>query len=420
MNESRSLMVGYDFSNDYTQISCYSTKYYEPESIGVTDQEQYLIPTVLCVKNDSKEWLFGEDALDCVSDEKGILVDQLVSLAKSEDTITVFDTNFVASNLLEKFFRKTLSILKRKYPGNSISQLVVTVEELDECLEKCIYTAFLALGIDNDRLVIKSHANSAMYYALNQPKELWMNDIAVFHYDRSGLYYYHIAINRRTKPCAVTVEKENLTSSFGTYDFTKEDKSDLAYLFLKLAKTILSKQIISTVYITGKGFEGNWIDASLQELCMGRRVFKGQNLYTKGACYMAREIKGEKKLEDYIILSEEMLHTRVWMSAYVDAATKDITLVQIGTPAKDAKQEFEVIFDGKSEVVIYTRNLFERETKKHVLSLPEYKERQNRMTRANIQMTCKDTDYMEVILTDLGFGEFYPATNETAEYLIKL
>ena len=45
----------------------------------------------------------------------------------------------------------------------------------------------------------------------------------------------------------------------------------------------------SAVYLVGREFEGEWMDKSFRFLCRKRRSFRGDNLYTMGACYAAME-----------------------------------------------------------------------------------------------------------------------------------
>lgn len=425
MSNQRTLLVGYDFCDDYTQISCFNRKIYEPESVSPLSEEQYLIPTVLCVNEGTKDWLYGEEAIQSGERGEGIVISHLVKLARNQETVECDGMIFTAEMLLEKYFRKTLGILKMKYPGTSIAQLVVTVEETSDTLNRCISSALAALGLESDRVTIKSHAVVAMYYTLNQNKDLWMNDVGVFHYDGVHLNFYKIAINRRTKPSAVTVTKEDFTDSFGELytseaTSTPEYKSQLAYLFHRIAKTNLSKHVISTVFITGKGFEEDWIDDTLAQLCLGRRIFKGQNLYTKGACYMAREESGERKLEDYILLSEDMLHSNVWFSAYVDAKVQEVMLARIGTPWYEVNQEIEFIFDGKPEVILHSKSLFEREYNTYKMVFDNLVSRPNKMTRAKLTIRCNNHEYMEATLQDLGFGDYYPKTDLICSTIIPL
>ena len=69
MDNTRKLIVGYDLCEDYTQISCYSYKTYEPILIHpIDDEENPLIPTVLCEKSETRTWVFGKEAMDCAKD----------------------------------------------------------------------------------------------------------------------------------------------------------------------------------------------------------------------------------------------------------------------------------------------------------------------------------------------------------------
>ena len=325
-----------------------------------------------------------------------------------------------STSLLEKYFRKTLSYLKTIEKEHGIAKLIITVPELNETLSSNIYRALEQLKIEKDRVIVKSHAASAMYYALSQSKDLWMNDVGIFHYVGQKLLYYHIGIHRKTKPCAVTIQREDFSNSFGILTEEEGVQNELSYLFLNLAKRVLARHVISTVYITGTGFEGNWINGTLQELCLGRRVFKGQNLYTKGACYMARELVGEKKLGDYILLSEEMLQTAVWISAYIDAKNQELMLAKVGTPWFEIKESVEFIFEDEPEITIYTKSIFGKEINSYKLALEQLDKRPNRTTRAELSVICKEPGYLEVIIRDLGFGELIPATHCQSSMLIPL
>ena len=66
MDTIRKLIVGYDLCEDYTQISCFSYKSGEPIPISIREEEEsFLIPTALCVNGETKQWLFGEEAITC-------------------------------------------------------------------------------------------------------------------------------------------------------------------------------------------------------------------------------------------------------------------------------------------------------------------------------------------------------------------
>ena len=56
--------------------------------------------------------------------------------------------------------------------------------------------------------------------------------------------------------------------------------------FGQMVKRFLVKNPANIIFLTGSGFEGNWMKKTLTYLCAGRRVFLGQNLYANGACLL--------------------------------------------------------------------------------------------------------------------------------------
>ena len=60
-----------------------------------------------------------------------------------------------------------------------------------------------------------------------------------------------------------------------------QDVEELDKYFAEIARVKMKETYISTVYLTGPGFNDKWIEESTRVLCDGRRVFMGQNIYTK-------------------------------------------------------------------------------------------------------------------------------------------
>ena len=54
--------------------------------------------------------------------------------------------------------------------------------------------------------------------------------------------------------------------------------------FLSIVKSALENRMISLVYLIGDGFSQEKMKESLSYICRGRRVFLGNNLFSKGAC----------------------------------------------------------------------------------------------------------------------------------------
>ena len=62
------------------------------------------------------------------------------------------------------------------------------------------------------------------------------------------------------------------------YPVLNEDKAKEAdAMFCKFIESVFDKRIVSSVFLTGEGFENNWYPKALRVLCNGRRGVIGNN-----------------------------------------------------------------------------------------------------------------------------------------------
>lgn len=420
MDTPRKLIVGYDLCEDYTQICCYSYKSLEPIPISTREEDELnLIPTALCVKADTKQWLFGDEAIACGANNAGIVVKHLLDKLAKGTELQLYDQTFSAVSLMEKYFRKTLMLLKKYFPTEQITKLVVTVRNIQPSLVEGIYAALAILGLEKDRVVVMSHAGAYLYYALNQDKSLWMNDVGLFDFSEEGLLYYQIKINRRTRPMIAGLNKADY-SHILNYQMIKEKSEDHAYAFENIANTALYKKLVTTLYFTGKGFDGGWADGAIQGLCTGRRAFMGQNLFTKGACYAAKELSGDRKLEEFILLNDDMITGSVGVRVYKDTKIQEVNFAEAGDLWYEVNKSIEVIPEGDAELEVILKSIMTKEIVREKIHLTKLPNRPERMTRLEINLTCKDQSTGIITINDLGFGEIYPETGRIMLFTIEI
>jgi hypothetical protein len=420
MDNSRKLIVGYDLCEDYSQISCYSYKTFEPIPICPTeDEDNTLIPTALCEMSESRTWVFGKEAIKCARDGSGVLADKLLYKLKHGEEVTIFGEKYSAVYLLEKYLRKTLMLIKNHFPTETITQIVVTICEMDPLIIEGIFEALYMLGIDKDRANVISHGSSFMYYALSQDRKLWLNDVGLFDFSEEGLSFYQISVNRRVSPMIAGMEKKDFSDTLN-FSILNNKNVDKEYTFDTIANTVLYKQIISTLYFTGRGFDGDWAEEVIKSLCAGRRAFIGNNLYTRGACYAAKEASGEEGLNNIILLSNEMIVSKLAVKAYLDGTLQEILLTNAAVPWYEVNEDIDVIPDEATDIEIVIRNIMTKEIIRERILLNNLPKRPNRMTRLNINITCVDKASIKLVISDMGFGDIYPATGKLSEYLLDI
>lgn len=418
MTENNRLLVGIDLGEKVTQMTCFDQKIYEPVPVGRKkgEEREYEIHTALIVRPDSGEW-FWADGIE--EPAQGVLLRDLLDKVMQGDTFEQDGYTFHSREVLKRFLVKLLSLLKEYFPDETILRLVITVEEKEKRLTETIRSVCEELGIQKERLVVQNHRQSYMYYAVSQAKELWMNNVGLFEYNQKGLSYFQINIDRRVTPWIVGVTKKDLSDVLD-YSMLEDSDIDMGYAFVNVAGTVLHKQMVTTVYVTGKGFEKPWANEALKELCSGRRVFRGQNMYTKGACYAARELSGQGKLDQCLFLDEEMISANIFIRTYHEAKMQEVLLAKAGTLWSEVDSSVDVIPDDEEEIQITAQDVLRHETKAHMLSLSGFAGRENKTTRFTIRIRFADRETCIVTLKDNGFGEYCPSSNRIWERSIKV
>ena len=427
LEQKHTLLVGFDLSSNKSQISCFNKNTFEPVSLiadVINDSEMISMDVAVNVK--TGEWYFGEEAVDNSAFSEDItLLENFLEYVKKGENIPLKDGCIDSSEVLARFFRKNLSHLKRYYPSETIKKLVVTVEKSSATYVKTIFKALEKIGIERERVSVMDHSISYIYYALSQKKELWMNDVALFDFGSEGLRYYQLTIDRKHRPITVSVNCTDYSEQLSMDLFGVIYVEQLRYLFETISRECLYKQIISTIYVTGKGFEKSWADGVIKNLCIGRRAFKGQNLFCAGACYAARELSGESNhFEDYMFLNEDMIKGSISVKAYADAKDSEIFLVKTGTAWYEAEVSAHFILDdetpGNKEIEIIARNDLMNTKSSYIIALEGLNVRPNKTTRLLIRVRFMDASSCVVTVKDVGFGDLYKATNRIWEKIIDI
>lgn len=419
MKQQHNLLVGYDLSNDYTQISCFNHNTFAPETIKFDyDSDKELLDTVMAMNKETKEWVIADEAIRAGKEGKAVLVSNIVNAVKANKNIKVMDNWMNPVELLSIYFRKTLSLIKRYYPNEAIHRLEVCIADTNINLVQGIFEALDKIGISKDRVSVQNHSQSFLYYALSQKKELWMNDVALFDFGLGGLKYYQISIDRRHRPITVGVSVRDYSDELSFKMLNELSEEELEEKFKNIASVAIHKQIISTVYLTGKGFVAKWVNNTLDVFGSGKRIFKGINLFAEGACYAAKINTEPNKFADYVFLSEDMVTTAISVNAYCEAKEQELIFVKTATPWYEADKTYEFILDNTNEIEIVVRDDLKNTKISNILYLDMNCARPNKTTRVRMRVRYLNPKVCVVTIKDLGFGEFYKTTNRIWEKIL--
>lgn len=417
--EGKRLIVGFDLGREYSQVSI-RREGKEPESVGILPgNNRYMIPTVLCVRYDNGEWLFGEEAIRCNQREAGYFLDKLIDKVVQRETVLIDGTEYTGAMLLERFFRKALASLRLRCGAEGIERLVVTSACQSEALSQAICDALLSIGLRREQIQVQSYLLSFLQYSVSQPKELWTADVGLFDFRPEGLFYYQMSTVRRQAPMPVSGQMVDLTDLCEYEQLQTLSAEEMAKSFREIVNKLLGRHIYSAIYFTGSGFEGSWCDGLLRELSQQRRVFKGQNLFVKGAAYGASALTGAC-LQEFLFLTPEELPYSVSIRMFQNDQLTAVPLVAAGSRYKEVNVKTVGILDETDEIFFTVNHVLKKESRHIVMNLRNLTQRENKTTRIRVKLTFLDRDTLVIHVKDLGFGEFYPNSNRVWEKVVEI
>lgn len=314
----------------------------------------------------------------------------------------------------ERIIRECFTVIGEEIEGSTIAKLAIALEEYSKERSEQLKAILGSYGMNSERAVVLNYKQCYLYYVLNQSNDLWVNDVGLFEYGKNGLVYRQLAVDRRRNPYIVGILEKNFTDMI-----EEEDVENRRYLLENIAESAIHKQIISTIYVTGKGFEGDWANDTLKKLCRGRRVFKGSNLYVRGACYAARKLAGLSRMPEYIYIDDDMIPVHVSTCVYVNATEQELIITKAGTPWQETEASIYVIPDNENELQINITNVLTRAKSSHFIPLDFLgEERLDMKTRLRVRVRFQDVNRCIITLSDEGFGEICRSSRKMYERVI--
>lgn len=399
------VVLGYDLDDFNAQISYCPVDSYEAETVSsVMGNQIYDIPTVLCKRLGVNQWYYGREALRQAEAGEGTLVEGLFEKARKGIPVIVEDEEYDPVLLLSLFVKKSISILSAVVPLNKIAGVMFTTDVIDEKNVKIFQTIVEGLSLKTKLIYFQSHVESLYYYTIHQPKDVWNGQVLACEYEKDMMVTHRLEFNRNTTPVVSFSE----TEKFNNIEIGNKDRN-----FLNILHKNCDGRYVSSVQLVGNGFKEDWYKDSLKYMCVNRRVFAGNNLYSKGACYgVLEKICPSDVGREYIYLGKDKLKANVGMEVLRRGQTSYLALLDAGVNWYEVGSSVEFILQGENELEFKISSLTGNKVYKETMVLEELPERKAGTTRVGLQikMVSDDTIYVEV--EDLGFGEFYPATGK--------
>jgi hypothetical protein len=229
--------------------------------------------------------------------------------------------------------------------------------------------------------------------------------VLLFDYRVDGIGSYMLSMNRKTSPVACFIDAAFYPMARGSEISDKD--------FLEVARRRCDSKIITSVFLLGDYFSKGWCQESLRYLCRGRRVFQGNNLFSKGACYGARErMYPSNPAKSYVYLSDDKLRANVGMTCDRGQTEVYYPILNAGTSWFEANKCFDIMLVKNNSFTISIVPIDGQRSRTAKISLEGLKVRGNKTNRIRLNFYMENNDAIQIEITDLGFGELFPSTGQ--------
>lgn len=417
-------VVAIDLCKDYTQVAYCREKMSEPESVSTIPGEQrFLIPTVVGRTKDEEvsKWLVGDEAERLAKEGTAKTTGDILGAILSEDGIYIGDEKYTAHEIMTVFFNGLFRLLKRNLNITNPDKIVVTVEFPDRILVNLLRSVLTDMGYEKNKIKIIGHSESLIYYTIFQKKELWVNDVLVFDFTENQFLARRLTTIRARMPQPVIVEEKDLSSTFDIQELQSEhQRVDMDRKFLEVLKKMCGEHIVSTVYLTGKGFYENWMEESLSFLCTKRRVFQGYNLFVKGAAYAGLCSIGVGSEDTYQFICSGRTVINIELDVEKGDDMVPIVLSKAGTNWYEAGAKAEGILDNTDQIRLrFVSSLTKRERILNI-DLRGFPQRPNKTTRIEVMLAYRNDSQCVIAVKDLGFGDFFKSEGNVVKTTINI
>ena len=428
-SDEKRFVLGYDLGDKVSQISYLASDADMPETLSVlAGAELYNIPTVLCKRKDVNQWYFGKEAVRHIEDGDATPVYDLLLAAREGKPVKVLDAEYDPIALLTLFIKRSLSLLSMELSLDRVEAIMFTTKSLDHRMVQVLNAVTSALELKTQSIFYQSHEESFYNYMLYLPDELMHHCVIACDYDLDTLGVYQMSLNHNTTPVVATIDvsifnelklgPEGFPKDAALFHRTSERLDDE---FLNIMQKVCGERIVSTIFLLGDGFKEKWTKRSLEFLCRTRRVFQGNNLFSKGATIAARErLRPSENSSRFVFLGEDKLKSNIGMNVLKCGTECYHALLDAGVNWYEASSQTDIIIDQHGVLDIQITPLTGKSPKIVQLFLDGLEKRPKGTTRLRLSLTMASVNEVDIKVQDLGFGELFPSSGKVWEQTVEL
>ena len=358
----------------------------------------------------NNSWFIGEDARVENIDNTDIVIDKLYYLLENDGNAKIGNKSYDAKELTEIF----MNTLILKY--QDIEYLSVVVRNNNIKVLSKLESALTNIFKDENKFKVTTFSEAFISYIKSKPKEYYANPVALINFTEKALTYYELVRYKGDNDLEYwkveTKEHLSLPLDLLSGDTGKKLCDNLLYDFIKGS---IKEEAYNNIILSGLGFnEASAYREFMTHVCSISRVDTDINFFAKAAAILASDFLNNNFDENVVLMSDA--RTTVSISIYAKVNKKD-TKLEIIKPGMEwfsiFNYSFNVIVEDTRFIKFEYLKVIEGVIKEFTINIPDnYVLRNDKSNQFEISLTFIQQNVMDILVSDIGFGEFYEASHE--------
>ncbi len=408
----KDIYIGLDLCKKHLQLSFFREDKQEPESIyQLNNSETYQLPNVMFYALEERKWYVGNNVGNVRFRQEGVMIEDIIDNIDSMNHVIVDGASYTYETLLLILLKTHVNDFIARSQEYCLAGITVTLDTYHPVVYKTLLKLREELGVRDEAFHVMSHENAFYQYVMRQDEKIRTNSVAMFEYGTDGMDYYRIDKKYQGKTRIYSLSHQDMKGEM-TYQMLFQDVEKLDKHFAELARVKMKETYISTVYLTGPGFNEQWIQEATKVLCDGRRVFMGQNIYTKGACYHAKFGAYEEN-KDCVFVAGGSIPFDIGVSiGEVNGRESFYPIALGGREWYNMKGKITLFMDDTNRVEMIYRDKISKDILKEIIEIHGLPKRPPKTTKLSLEVELYDEKMGAIIIRDEGFGKIFPTTNK--------
>ncbi|MGI6020559.1 MAG: DUF5716 family protein, partial [Lachnospiraceae bacterium] len=256
---------------------------------------------------------------------------------------------------------------------------------------------------------------SFFYFSMYHGCDVTRKDVGMFRIDDSEIEFKKLQMNFRKLPASAG-------ESIGEYLSIGYDEPDYSEKFYRFTENILEKNDLGHIYIIQRNFDNARAEKAVRLMCMNeRRVFAGDNIFAKGACYAAFDKTETNRLKNNVYTGKNSVLYNIGMNLTIKERQTYYPFSKAGENFFDADDEIILLLRDEEPCISISVSEQGGGNRKNIsFRLDGIEGRMPGTTKIKLRAFFRDTETFEIEACDLGFGGIVQPTGKHWHFTVDL